>query len=82
LVTLWPGEIEDATIEGRIHVIRALRRELREERRRALEYATDYDAGRHHRLLASCRIEEQALQKVMRSEFDTLSAYGRHGWYA
>ena len=57
LIPLWPAEITDETAAGRTHIVRKLRRALREERRRGLAGHWTYNLSRHSALLRAYRHE-------------------------
>ena len=57
LIPLWPSEVEDATVAGRLQLLAKLRRALRAERRRGLAGHWTYDLARHAELLRAYRKE-------------------------
>lgn len=73
LLPLRECQIADGSVEGRLHLVRLLRRALRIERERARDWSPDYDANRHALLLRACRYEEGALLAAIREECTALS---------
>lgn len=57
LLLLWPQEIRDTSHEGRVKLVAALRKTLREERRRGIAGHWTYDLARHVQLLRAYRTE-------------------------
>jgi len=57
LLLLWPEEIADDSAAARAHIIRRLRRALRQERQRGLAGHWTYDLARHASLLRAYRHE-------------------------
>jgi hypothetical protein len=64
LLPLWPAEIEDVSIEGRMRLVAVLERALRAERRRGLAGHWTYDLARHMQLLEAYRSETRALHAM------------------
>ncbi|MGV1013465.1 MAG: hypothetical protein ACOYB4_00690 [Methyloceanibacter sp.] len=57
LIALWPRELADESLEGRLYVLGKLRHALRAERRRALSGHWSYDLNRHLGLLSAYKAE-------------------------
>lgn len=57
LIPLWPSEVADTSLEGRLKLMAALRKALRAERLRGLQGHWSYDLARHRALLAAYRQE-------------------------
>ena len=57
LLLMWPEEIADDTHEGRIRVIKKLRRVLRQERQRGIAGHWTYNLARHMALTRAYRHE-------------------------
>jgi hypothetical protein len=47
VLALWPHELDDASADGRQHLLARLRRALRAERRRGIAGHWTYDLARH-----------------------------------
>jgi hypothetical protein len=62
LVALWPAELEDQSVEGRLRILAKLRRALRAERRRAVSGHWSYDLNRHIGLLSAYKGELAGLR--------------------
>jgi hypothetical protein len=60
LLPLWPRELADMSPAGRAHVVAALERALRAERRRGLAGHWTYNLARHMQLLRAYRAEMAA----------------------
>jgi hypothetical protein len=61
---LWPSEIADGSLAGRLRLLARLRTALRRERQRGLAGHWAYDLARHARLLEAYRREAAALADV------------------
>lgn len=61
LLPMWPAEIDDLSLAGRRHIIRALERALRAERRRGRAGHFAYNISRHAALIANYKQERAAL---------------------
>lgn len=61
LVALWPAEMADGSLAGRLRLLARLRTALRRERQRGLAGHWAYDLARHARLLEAYRREAAAL---------------------
>jgi hypothetical protein len=61
VLALWPSEIEDESLQGRVRIVAKLRRALRAERQRGLAGHWTYDLARHAELLRVYKQELQAL---------------------
>lgn len=61
LVPLWPEELADRSVAGRLRLLGRLRRALRLERQRGIAGHWSYDLARHRRLLAAYRAEAAEL---------------------
>lgn len=61
LLPMWPAELADTTLAGRLRLLKRLRRALRQERRRGLAGHWSYDLARHRRLLVAYRAEAEAV---------------------
>ncbi len=57
LIPLWPWEITDNSLAGRLKLLATLRKALRAERSRGLRGHWSYDLARHRALLAAYRHE-------------------------
>lgn len=64
LVMIWPAELHDTSVAGRLHVVALINRALRNERRRGLAGSWSYDLGRHRALVIAARAEREALLKA------------------
>jgi hypothetical protein len=67
LVPLWPSEIDDVSLGGRLRLIGVLKRALLSERRRGRAGHWGYDLARHSALLAAWRRERAALETLRRA---------------
>lgn len=63
LLPLWPHEIADRSLAGRLRVVALLRRALRAERKRGLAGHWTYDLSRHAQLIALYHAERVATCK-------------------
>ena len=63
LIALWPHELADETLPGRLRVLAKLRSALRTERRRARAGHWSYDLNRHLGLLSAYKGELAALRE-------------------
>ena len=61
VLALWPQEIEDDSLAGRLLIVAKLRRALRAERQRGLAGHWTYDLARHAELLRAYKQELRAL---------------------
>ena len=61
VLALWPQEIEDDSLAGRLRIVAKLRRALRAERQRGLAGHWTYDLARHAELLRAYKQELRAL---------------------
>lgn len=61
VLALWPREIEDDSLAGRLRIVAKLRRALRAERQRGLAGHWTYDLARHAELLRAYKQELRAL---------------------
>jgi hypothetical protein len=61
VLALWPQEIEDDSLAGRLLIVAKLRRALRVERQRGLAGHWTYDLARHAELLRAYKQELRAL---------------------
>ena len=68
LVALWPQELEDQSLEGRLRILAQIRRALRAERRRALSGHWSYDLNRHLGLLSAYKGELAGLRACRRTQ--------------
>lgn len=66
LAALWPHELTDRSIPGRLRLLARLRSALREERKRGAAGHWTYDLARHTQLLAAYRDEAAALLALSR----------------
>jgi hypothetical protein len=64
LLPLWPKELHDFSAEGRRHIISALERALRTERKRCRQRHWAYDVARHSALVRTWRAECAALRLI------------------
>jgi hypothetical protein len=64
VLALWPHEIEDDGLAGRLGIVAKLRKALRAERRRGLAGHWTYDLARHAELLSAYKQELQALSAL------------------
>jgi hypothetical protein len=60
VLALWPQEIEDDSLAGRLLIVAKLRRALRAERQRGLAGHWTYDLARHAELLRAYKQELRA----------------------
>ena len=77
ILKVWPSELEDLSIEGRLHVSRMLRGALRAERQRAVARDPDYSVAKHAALLRAFWAEAAALSAMVREirgEIDALTS--------
>lgn len=58
LLPLWPQELADASLPGRLAILAKLRRALRTERQRGIAGHWAYDLARHDALLRAYRHEQ------------------------
>jgi hypothetical protein len=61
VLALWPQEIEDDSLAGRLLIVAKVRRALRAERQRGLAGHWTYDLARHAELLRAYKQELRAL---------------------
>lgn len=61
---LWPDEILDDSLAGRLRLLAKLRRALRAERQRGVGGHWTYDLARHRGLLAAYRAEAEAVRHL------------------
>lgn len=64
LLPLWPHELADTSIAGRLAVLRLLRRALTSERQRGIAGRWDYDLARHRALVVALRREAADYQRI------------------
>ncbi len=57
LLTLWPWELDDSSVDSRLRIVAMLRRALRIERQRGIAGHWAYDISRHERLLKAYKAE-------------------------
>ena len=62
LLPLWPHELADESLQGRLRVVGRLRKALRAERRRGLAGHWTYDLNRHIALSQAYAGERRRLQ--------------------
>lgn len=63
LVPLWPGEISDKSLAGRLRLLNRLRSALRRQRCLGLAGHWSYDLARHRQLLEAYRREVMAVRQ-------------------
>jgi hypothetical protein len=66
LVPLWPWEVQDVSLKGRLKLLARLRCALRAERRRGTAGHWTYDLARHRALLTAYRAEAKAIVVMTR----------------
>lgn len=59
LLPLWPSELDDTNLAGRLRLLSRLRAALRAERQRGIAGHWSYDLARHRALLNAYRAEAQ-----------------------
>jgi len=64
LIALWPHELDDHTLQGRLRVLAKLRSALRAERQRARSGHWSYDLNRHLGLLSAYKGELAGLGRL------------------
>ncbi len=64
LLPLWPGEIDDTSLDGLTRLVAKLERALKAERRRGRAGHWAYDLARHTALLRAWRREQSALASL------------------
>jgi hypothetical protein len=65
---MWPRELEDFSLSGRVRVVKILRRALRAERLRGINGHWTYDLARHSQLLAAYRAECEEMKRLERTQ--------------
>lgn len=68
VVALWPYELADTTVDGRLLVCKRLRKAIRAERRRGVGSHRTYSVWRHAELLRVYRAELRELREVASRE--------------
>ena len=76
LLPMWPAELGDRSLAGRLRIVQRLRRALREERRRGRAGHWNYRLARHAQLVNILNEEREALEALERMTRFTLANRG------